>query len=517
MNFKKHYLFIFYLLVLIGLCSGSLLLNGCSSKESATYTITGDTLVDGKKLVEINCAKCHALVPANALNKNVWSHHTLPHMAHYLGLSSYLGGYYKSEKDTGGMSLAEWQIIVGYYQKLAPDTILSIPKPTPLLNDWAGFTLKKPGQAKFSTYTTMAIVNPFTHKIYSSDALTDRLLEWDSNFNSRKVTTLPSTTVNAIFKKDDKGNNIGIFSSIGQIQAVDFPNGRVLNINLDSKTDTTAKLIADDLARPVETLEGDFNKDGLTDIVILGQGHYKGGVYLFKQNADHSYTQSNISNKPGAVQAVAGDFNNDGWQDLMIMFGSGDEGLWLFLNDHKGGFIEKNLLHFPPVYGSTSFQLADMDHDGKPDLIYTCGYNFNDSRILKPYHGVYIFKNIGNWDFKQKWFYPIDGCTKAIAADFDGDGDLDIATSAYYTDLKNNPAEGFVYFEQVSPFNFKAHAIPISKYGRWFTMDVGDYNNDGKPDIVLGNYGTGFMIQNGFKPFWDAKTPFIVLENNFKK
>jgi hypothetical protein len=124
---------------------------------------------------------------------------------------------------------------------------------------------------------------------------------------------------------------------------------------------------------------------------------------------------------------------------------------------------------------------------------------------------------MGNWDFKQKWFYPIDGCTKAIAADFDGDGDLDIATSAFYTDLKNNPAEGFIYFEQVSPFNFKAHAIPVSKYGRWFTMDVGDYNNDGKPDIVLGNYATGFMTQGGFKPFWDTKTPFIVLENNFKK
>jgi len=48
-------------------------------------------------------------------------------------------------------------------------------------------------------------------------------------------------------------------------------------------------------------------------------------------------------------------------------------------------------------------------------------------------------------------------------------------------------------------------------------MDVADYNNDGKPDILLGNYSNGYMIQPIGKPLWDEKTPFIVLENNFKK
>jgi len=251
--------------------------------------------------------------------------------------------------------------------------------------------------------------------------------------------------------------------------------------------------------------------------LILGQGKLKGGIYLFTQGANHAYTQTNISDHTGAVQAIAGDFNHDGWKDFMVLFGRGDEGLWMFLNDHKGGFTAKNLLRFPPVYGSTSFQLADMDHDGQPDLVYTCGYNFRDSRIMKPYHGVYIFKNMGDWNFKQKWFYPINGCTKAIAADFDSDGDLDIVTSAYFADLKNNPAEACVYFEQVSPFNFKAHAIPVGKYGRWLTMETGDYNNDGKPDIILGNFSAGFVIQPDLKPFWSKYLPFVVLENNFKK
>jgi hypothetical protein len=495
-----------------------MLINGCKSKteSNSSYSLIGDTIADGKNLVQLNCTKCHALVPVNALSKNVWKHHTLPSMSHYLGLSSYIGGYYKSEKDTSGLSLNEWQTIVSYYQKLAPDTLIRPKKPVPLVNDWAGFTLKTPAPVKYTSFTTMAVVNPNNHKIYTSDAISNKLIEWDSNFKMRVVDSLPSTAVNGIFSKDANGNNIGIFSCIGELRAIDFPNGKVLNVNLDSKNNKAQNLLADDLARPVQTVEGDFNKDGLNDYIILGQGHLKGGIYLFKQNPDHTYTQTNISDKPGAVQAVAGDFNNDGWQDLIVLFGSGDEGLWLFLNDHKGGFTAKNLLRFPPVYGSTSFQLADIDHDGKPDLIYTCGYNFRDSRILKPYHGLYIFKNIGDWNFKQQWFYPINGCTKAIAADFDGDGDLDIATSAFYADLENEPAESVIYFEQLSPFNFKPHAIPVSKYGRWMSMDVGDYNNDGKPDIILGNYSKGFLFQPGLKLFWAQDLPFIVLQNNFK-
>jgi hypothetical protein len=519
MNLKKPYLFAFYIFLGIGLLSGSLLINGCKSgNHGNTYVLTGNIVADGKNLVQINCHRCHEMVPVNYLNKNVWKYHTLPAMAKYFKISPYLGGYYKSEKDTGGLSLAAWLSIVTYYEKMAPDTILSPAKPSPLINDWAGFKLKTPPPVERNSFTTMAEVDTTTDKIYTADRVTNDLTEWDKNFNKRKVATLPSPAVNAVFKKDANGASQAIVTCIGVLERYDFPNGRVLQLGLDAKKDTTNPvLIASDIERPVQTIEGDFNHDGMQDLVVLSQGGLKGAVYLLTQGANHTYTQSTIVEKPGAVQAIAGDFNNDGWTDLMVLFGSVDEGLWLYENDHKGGFKARNLLRFPPVYGSSSFQLVDIDHDGKPDLIYTCGYNYHDSRILKPYHGLYIFKNTGNWDFKQQWFYPIDGCTKAIAADFKGNGKLDIATSAFFADMKTDPAESFIYFEQISPFNYKAHAIPISKYGRWMTMQVADYNHDGKPDIILGNYSTGFIFQLGLNPFWDKNTPFIVLENDSKR
>jgi hypothetical protein len=512
MKLKQTFLFTSFILSGVALLSLSTVLDGCKSK-STTYKLTGDTIADGKYLVELHCTKCHSLVPTNTLTKSVWRMHTLPAMARYLGISTYGPDFYKDPKDTGGISIVNWQAIVNYYNKLAPDTLLPAKRPIALTNDWAGFTLKKPAGSNDISFTTMVAANPNTGNIYTSDLVANNLTEWDSHLKSKMVIGLPSAAVDANFTGADNAT----LSLIGRIDPVDYPNGKIYGVNLVDKK-LTLNEIAGDMPRPVQTLSIDIDKDGHNELVALGQGNTKGSVYLLKLGADNkAIKQFTITERPGAVQAISKDFNNDGYPDLMVLFGSGDEGLALFINDKKGGFTSKELLRFPPVYGSTSFQLTDIDHDGSLDLIYTCGYNFRDSRILKPYHGLYIYKNTGDFNFKQTWFYPINGCTKAIATDFDKDGDIDIATIAFFADMKNNPAEEFIYFEQDKPMQFKPHAVPVSKYGRWMSMDVSDLNKDGKPDIILGNYASGFLFQPNFSPSWDEHQPFIVLENNIKK
>ncbi|TSD67418.1 VCBS repeat-containing protein [Inquilinus sp. KBS0705] len=515
MRLKRTFWFTSCMVIGVAILSLSTLLNGCKSKTGNGFEFTGDTLADGKKLAEINCKRCHALVPVDALTKDVWTVHTLPAMAHNFGIKTYGIDYYKDETDTSGLTLPEWAAIVNYYKKLAPDTLAAAKPPVPLQKDWAGFTLKKAARSNDICFTTMVAASP-AGKIYTGDVVSGNLTEWDKQLNISSVTKLPSAAIQANFVKDASGAEKAIVTAIGRIDPIDFPNGRVFDVALGGKLQATE--IAADLPRPVQTINADFDKDGKAEIIVLGQGSLKGGIYMLKLAADgKTYKQTTLSDRPGAVQAVTGDFNKDSWPDLMVLFGSSNEGLSLMLNDKKGGFTSKELMSFPPVYGSTSFQLTDIDKDGNPDLIYTCGYNFRDSRILKPYHGLYIFKNTGNFNFKQTWFYPINGCTKAIAADFDNDGDLDIATTAFFADMKNNPAEEFIYFEQDKAMQFKPHAVPVSQYGRWMAMEVADHNNDGKPDIILGNYASGFLFQPNFAPKWDEHTPFIVLENNIKK
>lgn len=491
-------------------------LNGCKTNTAPVQELTGDTIADGKMMVQKHCTKCHALVPVELLTKDVWTTHTLPAMARYFSISTYGTDYYKKDTDTAGLSLVEWQSIVSYYKKLAPDTLAAAKPPMPLANDWAGFTLKKAPRVADICFTTLITANPEIDKIYTGDVVASNLSEWSPQLKLGKTINLPSPVVNLNFTLDTAGNRQAIISCIGRLDPIDFPNGSIFSTNLSGASNLTQ--LDSELPRPVQTVSADFDRDGRNEIVICAQGGLKGGVYLLKLKPDHkSYGKTSISERAGAVQAVTGDYNSDGYPDLMVLYGTTDEGLTLYVNNRKGGFVAKDLLKFPPVYGSTSFQLADIDKDGDLDLIYTCGYNFHDSRILKPYHGLYIYKNLGDFDFKQEWFYPINGCTKAIAADFDNDGDLDIATIAFFADMKNNPAEEFIYFQQDKAKQFKPHAVPVSQYGRWMTMAVNDVNKDGKPDILLGNYASGFLFQPNFEPKWDEHIPFIVLENHIKK
>lgn len=497
------------LLIVFVFTAGLAVLVGCHQGQTPH-----DDVADGKELAKKYCVSCHQLPSPSLIDSASWVRGVLPAMAKRLGVQSYVGEYYTDKNSS--INIVDWQKIVGYYKGTAPRNLV-IPKPAvEPLKDWAIFNLQKPTpNANWPVaMTTLLAYNPYDQHFYSGD-VGSNFYRWDENLNSTLVKKMKSAVTGALFTQNAKKQTEAVLTCIGVMPPIDVAKGQVVKFDLGNKH-SKETIMGDSLPRAVQTVAADFNKDGLMDYVVCGFGHEYGGLFLLQQQQDHTFKKSVIRGIPGGEQLLIGDFNNDGWPDVMCLFAQADEGLWMFLNDHKGGFITKNILHFPAVYGSSSFQLIDFNHDGKPDILYTCGDNSDYSKVLKPYHGVYIFTNQGNWAFKQTYFYHINGCTKAIAADFDGDGDLDIAAIAFFADFKFHPSEGFTYLEQTGANQFTPHQLPIDQYGRWLTMEVGDINHDGKPDIILGNFSTpgrGLLNQSGYKPEWDQRMPVIVLKN----
>lgn len=105
----------------------------------------------------------------------------------------------------------------------------------------------------------------------------------------------------------------------------------------------------------------------------------------------------------------------------------------------------------------------------------------------------------------------MNGCFKAMARDFDGDGDLDIAAICFFADYQHRPEEGFVYLQNNGDYNFKPYSIPETQSGRWLTMDAGDLNGDGKTDIVLGNFTAPAMMSSSVQ--FQKSPPFLFLKN----
>lgn len=467
---------------------------------------------DGRVLSQKYCKSCHQYPEPDLIDKNTWIKGVLPVMAKQLGLEDYMGQTYAVK--TSSISLQEWNKIVTYYNTLAPAK-LKFPHADNPKTDYGVFNLVKPKwqNNQHLALTTFVGFNPNNQNIYSADAESN-LYKWNKFLKPEWSAKLPSPATNIIW--DDKNSNNGIVTCIGTLPPSDIANGQIIQYNFNLKTLKANIVYADSLPRAVQTVAADFNRDGLTDYAVCGFGHDKGGLYLVKRINNKRFQTTAIRSIPGATQLVSGDFNHDGWPDLMCLFAQADEGIWLFLNDHKNGFITKNILHFPPIFGSSSFQLVDFNHDNLPDILYTAGDNSDYSRVLKPYHGVYIFINQGDFRFKKKYFYHIDGCTKAIAEDFKHSGKLDIAVISFFADFKNDPTEGLEYLEQTENLQFTPHKIPVSNQGRWITMNTCDYNQDGFIDLILGNFSMGgnLINQKDFKPDWNMHQPIIVLQNN---
>jgi hypothetical protein len=471
----------------------------------------------GKLLAEKYCGSCHLPVAPAMLDKVTWTHHVLPAMAPKLGIGVWRENEYyaKPSRDTTNISIADWKAIVAYYQQLAPDTLAAAELPQPLREDLQLFALQQPGDepATQPATTTMVSVNPFTGGIYSATEQAAALYKWDTGLHAAVAVGLQSAAVDISWRTADTA----LLTCIGNMRAADAPRGTLWEVRPQASPAEQVKTLAMGLPRPVQSIAADFNKDGQMDYMICGFGHNYGGLYVLQQTAADEYKKQPVWEVPGAIHAVVDDFDKDGWPDIMALFAYADEGIWLFRNDQQGGFRQERLLRFPPVNGSTSFQVLDANKDGLPDILYTSGDNGDYSMELKPFHGVYLYLNKGDFTFRQAWFYPVNGCTKAIAADFDQDGDLDIAAIAFFADLKNRPAEKFILFDQEQPMSFIPHTIPaLKKAGRWICMDAGDYDRDGDLDIVLGNYSKGFIIQDNFRPDWNLNSPFTVLRNNTK-
>jgi hypothetical protein len=474
----------------------------------------GKRIKEGKLLAERHCGSCHMVPEPRLLDKKTWLENVLPAMAWQVGIEVLEGNIYM-DTHKSALKLGEWAKLVEYYQTLAPDTLLPSTETAEPAECKTIFNLLKPQAQSTLSSTMMVAIDTAGKSVFTSNTETPSLVRYDVGLRPEVVSPLASTAVSMVFNSNQE--RPALVTSMGGMQAMDYTRGQILAFGRDFGK---PEQMSGDMIRPIETLPADFNRDGVTDFLVCAFGHNLGGLYILQRRPDQTFKKIAVRALPGATHSIIRDLNADGWPDIMTLFAHGDEGIWMFINDRKGGFKEKNLLRFPPVYGSSSFTLSDMNRDGLPDIVFTSGDNSDYSRIFKPYHGIYIFTNTGDFNFKQTFFHAVNGCTKAVVSDFDGDGDADIASIAFFADFKNKPDETFTYLQQESSNGntaFKTCRVPLSSYGRWLCMDSGDVDGDGDDDIVLGNFSRGFLNQENIKPTWNRHLPFVILQNNAKR
>jgi hypothetical protein len=497
--------------LIIALVSITFLINfSCSVKDNS--------ITEGEALARTNCAACHAFPEPKLLDQKTWVNNVLPKMAKLMFVESKpndatgtSGNVTTSEVNPNQLfPYKNWEKIVRYYTSVAPE---QIPARTDSLSPI------HIGMKNFSAHPLFGnFPNPITTLVYF-DTLSRKIFFADGNLGKAFVANSSLDITETFFTGPGAtdihlGKNISVVI-IGDITPSDLPRGKLEILRKGEEPQT----IIGNLRRPVHATYADLTNDGKEDIIICEFGFTQGYLSWFENKGNANYDQHMLRALPGAIRTEVYDFNKDGKLDIIAMMAQGDEGVFIYYNEGNGKFKEERVLRFPPAYGSNYFQLFDFNRDGFMDIITTHGDNADFSIILKPYHGIRIFYNDGKNHFQQKYFLPVYGAQKAIPADFDNDGDVDLASIAFYADYEKRPEESFIYWENNGNNTYNRYTFNGFADGRWLTMNAGDMDGDGDKDIILGSA----LIPVGSVPVsyierWQSKPlSIMVLENTIRK
>ena len=217
---------------------------------------------------------------------------------------------------------------------------------------------------------------------------------------------------------------------------------------------------------------GDLNGDGLIDIV-LGKGrHWPLYNRVLLNDGRGSFTARSLGTAPDRTYSAAlADLDRDGDLDIVVSNDAPDRKL-VYLNDGKGHFTEAGAFG-SPTWSTRYVTLADLNGDGYPDIVAANRGDYPQSPTPS-----FICLNDRKGHFIACDPLPTESVTSIVAADFDGDGALDLFVP------HRDGGQSIVLWN-----DGKGHFPASTKVGpaaTWIRMGAaGDFDGDGRFDLVI--------------------------------
>jgi hypothetical protein len=276
-------------------------------------------------------------------------------------------------------------------------------------------------------------------------------------------------------------------AAMGFMYPNDLPIGEAVLLVNDGKQNFEKRVLVSGTPRISDMQPGDLDGDGDIDFGLAMFGwRTTGAVGWLEQVTPEKFELHIIAELNGTMHMELADLDNDGRLDLVVLVSQQHEMILRFMNLGKGKF-DPFLIGEPkyPTFGMSGFQLVDLDRDGDLDILYSNGDLMDTDPSPKSYHGIQWLENTGNLNFEYHDITRYHSCYRAVAADMDGDGDLDVVGSSLYFNWLEHDLPSLIWLENDGKQNFTRRRIAYSP-SNLATIDAGDLDGDGLPDIVGG-------------------------------
>lgn len=299
---------------------------------------------------------------------------------------------------------------------------------------------------------------------------------------------------------DGDGRPDYVVCDLGSFPPEDHSRGRVVWLRPDRERDSQWEqvVLLEGVGRVADAQPADFTGNGQLDLIVAVFGwQTTGGLVLLRRDGEEDgrprFTPQWLDERDGAIHVPVADLDGDGRPDFVALISQEHESIEAFFNRGDGTFDVQVLYRAPdPSWGSSGIQLVDLDGDGDLDVLYTHGDMF-DSYYAKPFHAIRWIENRGVEGWHEHLLANMPGVSRAVAADLDGDGDMDIVACSFI------PRESRARHSEVPRFSslvwleqqggqFIRHELEQEHCGH-AVLDVLDVDGDGQLDIVVGNFG----------------------------